>query len=101
MLYFGEKLKTLREDKKLSQMEFGKRIGVSGSTVSAYEKSRKYPTLETFIKICSVLNVSSDYMLGLSDSMGLKKSDLTDNQISSLRTIIHDLEQYNLSKDIL
>ena len=96
MQYFGMKLKKLREDRGMSQTELGNKIGVSGSTVSAYEKSRKYPTLETFAKICSILKVSSDYLLGISDNMHLMKSELTDIQMINIRAIIQDLEQFNL-----
>lgn len=97
MQYFGEKLKAARELSHLSQEELGKRTGVSGSAISAYEKSRKYPSLDTLIKICSELSVSADYLLGLSDDMRLHKSYLTDAQISSLQTIIRELELLNLS----
>ena len=97
MQYFGEKLKVMRELKHLSQEELGRRIGLSGSVISAYEKSRKYPSIETLIKICSELSVSADYLLGLSDDMRLTKTYLTDTQISSLRSIIRELEMLNLS----
>ena len=97
MQYFGEKLKVMRELKHLSQEELGRRIGLSGSVISAYEKSRKYPSIETLIKICSELSVSADYSLGLSDDMRLTKTYLTDTQISSLRSIIRELEMLNLS----
>ena len=95
MQYFGKKLKKIREDKEMSQTELGKKIGVSGSTISAYEKSRKLPTIETLKKLCLVLEISSDYLLGISDKMELLKTDLTDSQVASLQTIIHDLERLN------
>ncbi|MBR1627862.1 MAG: helix-turn-helix transcriptional regulator [Lachnospiraceae bacterium] len=56
MQYFGEKLKRIREERKISQTDLGRKIGVSSSTISAYEKSRKLPTLDTLKKICSVLD---------------------------------------------
>ena len=98
MQYFGKRLRKLREDKKISQTDLGRRVGVSGSTISAYEKSRKLPALDTLKNICSVLDISSDYLLGLSDSMRLNKSDLTDTQIASLQSIINDLESLNAKK---
>ncbi|MBO4899209.1 MAG: helix-turn-helix transcriptional regulator [Lachnospiraceae bacterium] len=94
MQYFGEKLKEIRIKKGLSQKDFASRIGVVGATVSAYENGKKYPSVDILIKICSVYDVSADYLLGLSDQMELLKTDLNDYQLSLIRQLIHELEHY-------
>ena len=40
---FGEKVKKLRKDMKLSQSELAKKIGVSGRSVASYEAGTSYP----------------------------------------------------------
>ena len=60
--------KRLREsisNSGLSQLEIAKRIGVSPQTVSKYMKNDIFPALDTFAKLCSVLDVTSDYILGI------------------------------------
>ena len=50
----------------IPQKEIAKRIGVSYQTVSKYMCNDVYPSLDTLAKLCSVLDVKSDYILGLS-----------------------------------
>ncbi len=50
-----------------SQKEIAKAIDVSPQTVSKYMKHDIFPALDTLAKLCKLLDVSSDYILGLSD----------------------------------
>ena len=92
---FGEKLKDLRKSQGLNQKQVAEKLGITSATVSAYELGKKYPSLDILIKICTIFDVSSDFLLGLSDSMKLLKSDLTDNQMKILRQLIRELEAKN------
>ena len=49
----------------IQQKEIAKLIGVSPQTVSKYMKQDIFPALDTFAKLCNVLDVTSDYILGL------------------------------------
>lgn len=49
----------------IPQKEIASKIGVSPQTVSKYMKQDIFPALDTLAKLCSVLDVSSDYLLGL------------------------------------
>ena len=49
----------------LQQKEIARRIGVSAQTVSKYMKMDIFPALDTFAKLCVVLDVRSDYILGI------------------------------------
>ncbi|MBR5438813.1 MAG: helix-turn-helix transcriptional regulator [Clostridia bacterium] len=51
----------------LSQKEIALQIGVSAQTVSKYMKENIFPALDTLAKLCKVLDVKSDYILGLCD----------------------------------
>ena len=61
--YFGENLKRIRTERKLSREEFAYRIGVSSRIIYDYEEGFKTPKLETAIKIAIVLEESLDSML--------------------------------------
>lgn len=50
------------------------------SSISAYEKGSKYPSIEVIIKLCNYFSVSSDYLLGLSDTKEINNYDLTEEQ---------------------
>ncbi len=53
----SKKLKGVREKNCLSQTRFGRKIGVSGKTVSAYENGRSVPSLKVLDSISKVYKV--------------------------------------------
>ena len=58
----------LREEIKRSGMttvEIARRVGVSPEMITQYYTTKKLPRLDTFAKLCQVLDVSADYLLGL------------------------------------
>ena len=62
--------KRLREcikESTLSQKEIAKCVGVSPQTISKYMKKDIFPALDTLAKLCKLLDVKSDYILGLCD----------------------------------
>ena len=62
--------KRLREcisESTLTQKEIAKVIGVSAQTVSKYMKKDIFPALDTLAKICTLLDVSADYILGIKE----------------------------------
>ena len=50
-----------------TQREIAKAVGVSPQTISKYMKKNIFPALDTLAKICKLLDVKSDYILGLCD----------------------------------
>lgn len=63
MATFGEKLKQARKQKGWSQEELGKQIGVHGRHVGKYENGHTMPSAETLVRIATIFNVSTDYLL--------------------------------------
>ena len=61
----GEKIKKLRKDKKISQSELAKQIGITLFGIRSWEKERTLPKASEIIKICRFFEVSSDWLLGL------------------------------------
>ncbi|MBN3405755.1 XRE family transcriptional regulator [Clostridium botulinum] len=60
---FGDRLRELREEKQLTQEEFGKLLNVSRQAISSYEKGENEPTIDALVKIANIFNVSLDYLL--------------------------------------
>ena len=83
----------------ICQKQLADKLDLVKGTISAYEQGKKYPSIEVLIKLCNVFQISADYLLGLSDDMQLMKSNLTDEQMSTFRKLIHDMEQYNTLKN--
>lgn len=53
----GEKIRSLRLKKKLSQDEFGDKLGMNGRNVSRYENNHVRPRLKMLQKMAKVLDV--------------------------------------------
>jgi len=95
MELFGLRLKTLRQGRDLSQEQLADMLEIGKATISGYERSAGYPSIEVLVKICRLFEVSADFMLGLSDSVASKVSNLTDDQYSHVMGIVLYLEQLN------
>ena len=66
-LLFAKRLRELRKEKGLSQMELGEHLGYGYTAISSYETGRNEPSYIDLIRICEILDVSADYILGISD----------------------------------
>ena len=64
---FCERLKTLRIEKKMSQPELAKLVGVSKGMISFWENGINEPTISNLVKLCQIFEISSDYLLGIED----------------------------------
>ena len=60
----GERIKSLRQYKKITLREFSKKIGISISFLSDIENSRSKPSLERLKDIAEGLGVAVSYLLG-------------------------------------
>ena len=64
---FGERLKELREEKRMTQKDIGDLLGVSGRQVGNYEANKQiFRDEQSFLKIFKFFSVSADYLFGLS-----------------------------------
>lgn len=56
------RIKQIRKEKNLTQVEFGERIGVKGNTVTNYETGLRNPTDAVILSICREFNVNEDWL---------------------------------------
>lgn len=72
---FSERLKELRKQAHLTQVELASKLGIVQSSYADWERGKKKPTQDNLVKIAQILNVSVDYLLGNSE----EKADELDN----------------------
>ena len=74
MKEFGERLKKLRQNKKMSQEELGLIFNppLAQSTIGTYERGVSEPTYSNLVIIAKHFNTTTDYLLGLSNQAGLE-----------------------------
>ena len=61
------RIKDLRIENNYTQRELAAKIGLTPKMISFYEKGERVPPLDIIVKLVQIFNVSSDYLLGLSD----------------------------------
>ena len=61
------RLKDLREDSDLKQKEIAEFLHVKQNTYSQYENGQRQLPIDVLIKLAKYYNVTTDYLLGLSD----------------------------------
>lgn len=64
---FCERLKELRQDKKIGQVELASGIGVSKGVISFWENGLREPTMSSLIALAEFFDVSIDYLVGIKD----------------------------------
>lgn len=57
-----DRIKSIRKSKRLSQEEFGSRIGITKSSVSLLESGRNSPSEQTIKLLCTEFNVNEDWL---------------------------------------
>ncbi len=67
MKIFGERLKELRIDKKITQKQLAQFLRVTGNTVYAWENDKQEPSMTMILKLSEYFCVSLDYLFGKSD----------------------------------
>ena len=64
---FGERLKFLRKEKKLTQTELAKMLNTTQGTVGKWENNKLEPNFKKLILLAKYLDVSTDYLLGVTN----------------------------------
>lgn len=93
MLNFGNRLRALRQAKGWTQEDLSARLGLTKSVVSAYETSLRYPSYDILIRITSLFNVTSDYLLGIERKQMLDVSGLSPDKEMLLRQLADALRE--------
>lgn len=65
-LEFGDRLRKIIKERRISGRKLANKLNVAPSTVSCYVNNQRRPEYEILVNISKELNVSIDYLLGCS-----------------------------------
>jgi len=68
MAEFKDRLKILREEKGMTQVQLSEELGMSRGAIGNYESGTRKPRFEEFEAIADYFNVELDYLYGRSDN---------------------------------
>ena len=68
----GSRLSVCRQNKNMTQEELAYRLGITPQALSKWERSVSFPDISMLADISRLLEVSTDYLLGLGCKAGKK-----------------------------
>ena len=89
----GTRIKELRKEFGLSQVELALRMEVTKQTISNWENENIQPSIDMLVGLANVFNVTTDYLLGLDDVPRLSIEGLPMSFAAHLAQIIEDFRQ--------
>ncbi|WMJ78956.1 MULTISPECIES: helix-turn-helix domain-containing protein [unclassified Sedimentibacter] len=79
-----ERIRYLRTKYNLTSKELSKALNVSESSISLYESGKRRPSVDLIVKMAYYFDVSTDFILGISDSYEKNKLEELDTDYSEL-----------------
>ena len=67
MKKFAERLKEIRTEKNLTQMQLSKETGLSAGAIGFWETEKRIPNAMAIIALAKFFGVTTDYLLGVTD----------------------------------
>lgn len=87
------RIKDLREDMDLKQKDVAKVVKIDQRTLSNYETGNTYPDSRAIVKLAEFFNVSTDYLLGVSDNNFRNAADIA-AKLDSIQKELDDIKKY-------
>ncbi len=91
----ADRIKKLREDKRMTQTELAKKLGITRSSVNAWEMGISVPSTQYVVELAGIFKISTDYLLGVATSSSVNVAGLTEEDIHLVYEVISYLREKN------
>ncbi len=92
---FSARLRELRMNKGLRQDQVANLIGVNKGAISTYENDTRQPSFEILVRLANLYRVSTDYLLGQTNSRTLDLSDLEEHEAALICELVESMSKKN------
>ncbi len=93
----GDKIKNLRKNKNLTQIQLSEKIGIAQSTLGMIESNKRPAGRKTLIKLAEFFGVTVDYLLSENDDKEAILKEEKSYKEKEIETIAAHLEDKNLT----
>lgn len=87
----ADKIKYLREEKGMTQVQLAKALGITRSSVNAWEMGISVPSTQYIVELSQLFSVSTDFLLDVNNSASISVKGLSDSDIHIIHTLIEHL----------
>ena len=91
----ADRIKALREQKGLTQTELSNQLGITRSSVNAWEMGISVPSTQYIVELAHIFKVSTDYLLCVDTSATISVAGLTEKDVQLVHSIISHLKEKN------
>ena len=88
----ADRIKSLREKSNRTQSELAKELGITRSSVNAWEMGISVPSTRYIVELANIFHVSTDYLLGVNTTSTISVTGLTDQDIEIVNSLILHLK---------
>ncbi len=97
----NNRIRELRDEKKWSQQKLAEALSVHQTAVSQWEKGSTRPEFEALDKMCSLFDVSLDYILGRTSERGhLNLTEAEQDELGRMAIADYDHEHFERYKKL-
>ena len=93
----ADKIKDLREKQGLTQRSLSKQLGITRSSVNAWELGISVPSTQYLVELAYLFSVSTDYLLDLNNTATVSVAGLSEKDVQLICEIIQHLRNKNTS----
>lgn len=88
----AERITQARNDLNINQKELAKKANITEANLSRYENGVREPKSAVLARLADALEVTTDYLVGLSDEKNYDDYDLTKQSDNDILKTLQDLE---------
>ena len=89
----ADRIKAIREQKGFTQVDLAKQLGITRSSVNAWEQGISVPSTQYVVELASLFKVSTDYLLGIDTTATVNVSGLFEDDIHVVQQLVDHLRQ--------
>lgn len=101
--YIGNQIRLIRIQHKMSQADLARKLEVSDSIISGYERGVRTPSLDIVVKLTQIFNVDVSYFFNEDIENNYKitidVTDLTDEQLIIIGKLVDEFHKLNNKED--
>lgn len=97
----GNRLKKLRLEKKLTQLQIAQKVNISEARYNLYENNKRQPDYELLKSLAEVLETTTDYLLGNDNTTKTINSVIPDNELADKLSVLIENEHAKVLFDKL
>ena len=83
----------LRENKGLSQKALADKLGITRSSVNAWEQGISVPSTQYILELANLFEVSTDYLLNFKNDNAINIDGLNDKEVKIILELINYFKQ--------